>query len=111
MTLKELNLMLKGIGLPYAYDHFPSGTEQVPPFICFLLDRSNDFLADDINYQSISELSIELYSDTKNFELEKTVEAVLTSNGFVFSREETWLDSEQMNMVVYTTNIVITEET
>lgn len=110
MTLKELSLMIKGIGLPYAYYQFPEGTEQEPPFICFLLNRSNDFVADGKNYQSISELRIELYSDNKDFDLEKSVETVLNNNGFVYEREETYLDSERMNMVVYSTNIVLTEE-
>lgn len=111
MTLKQLSLMIKGIGLPYAYYQFPDGTDLQPPFICFLLNRSNDFVADCKNYQSISELRIELYSDNKDFDLEHSVEAVLNNNGFVFDREETYLDTEKMNMVVYTTNIVITEET
>jgi hypothetical protein len=34
----------------------------------------------------------------------------LNSNGLVYSREETVLDSEQMYMVTYMTEIVITEE-
>ena len=110
MTAQELNTMMASIGLPYAYNQFPENTEQAPPFICFLLDRSNDFLADDKNYQRIEELTIELYTDNKDYTLESTVESVLSQSGFVFSRTETWLDGEKMNMVVYTTEIILTEE-
>ena len=43
--------------------------------------------------------------------MENTVETVLNQYGFVYTREETYLDSEKMNMVVYSTEIIVTEET
>lgn len=110
MTYKEIATMVESIGLPYAYYQFPDGTDQVCPFICFFLDSSNDFAADNINYQKIRRLNIELYTDNKDFTLEQTVETVLNSNGLVYYREETYLDSERMYMVSYETEIVITEE-
>ena len=110
MTYKEVNTFIAGLGLPYAYNEFPAGTSQEPPFICFLFDSSNDFIADDTNYAKIRPLTIELYTAEKDFALEDTVEAALSASGFVYSRQETYLDDEQMNMVIYTTEIVITEE-
>lgn len=111
MTYKEVNLMVASIGKPYAYYQFPEGTDTAPPFICFYFDSSADLAADNTNYQRIRPLVIELYTDNKDFALEETVETTLNSNGLVYSREETYLDSEKMNMVTYTTEIVITEET
>lgn len=110
MTYKEVKTMIDGIGLPSAYYQFPQGTEQACPFICFFFEGSNDLAADNTNYQRIRPLSIELYTDNKDFELEETVESVLNSNGLVYSREETVLDSEQMYMVTFMTEIIITEE-
>ena len=110
MTYKEIATMIESIGLPYAYYQFPDGTDQACPFICFFLDSSNDFAADNTNYQKIRRLNIELYTDNKDFTLEQTVETVLNSNGLVYYREETYLDSERMYMVSYETEIVITEE-
>lgn len=110
MTYQQVATMVKSIGVPYAYYQFPQGTEQACPFICFFFEGSNDFLADGTNYQKIRPLSIELYTDNKNFALEQTVETVLNSNGLVYSREETYLDSEKMNMVTFMTEILITEE-
>lgn len=110
MTYKELNLFIAGLGLPYAYNQFPDDTPQEPPFICFLFDSSNDFIADDTNYAKIRPLTIELYTSEKDFSLEETIETALSNGGFVYSRDETYLDNEQMNMVVYSTEIVITEE-
>ena len=110
MTYKEIATMVESIGLPYAYYQFPNGTDQACPFICFFLDSSNDFAADNTNYQKIRRLNIELYTDNKDFTLEQTVEDTLSSNGLVYYREETYLDSERMYMVSYETEIVITEE-
>ena len=67
MTYKEVSEMISGIGLPYAYYQFPDDTELQPPFICFLFQEDNDFIADGINYQQISSLVVELYNDAKDF--------------------------------------------
>lgn len=110
MTYKEVATMIQGIGLPYAYYQFPEGTAQQCPFICFFFDGSNDLAADGTNYQRIRSLSVELYTDIKDFTLEEQVETALNSAGLVYSREETYLDSEKMNMVTYMTEILITKE-
>lgn len=110
MTYKEIATMVESIGLPYAYYQFPEGTDQACPFICFFLDSSNDFAADNTNYQKIRSLNIELYTDNKDFTLEQTVEDILSGSGLVYYREETYLDSERMFMVSYETEILITEE-
>lgn len=110
MTYKEIDDMLESIGIPYAYNQFDNDTPQELPFICFLYDESNDLAADNVNYSQIRQLSVELYTENKDFTLEKTVEDTLTENGLVYSRSETYLESERMFMVVYETEIVITEE-
>lgn len=110
MTYKEIATMISGIGLPYAYYQFPEGTAQACPFICFYFTRSNDLAADDTNYQKIRQLAVELYTDNKDFTTEETVENVLNANGLVYSREETYIDTERMYMVTYLTQVVITEE-
>jgi hypothetical protein len=111
MTYEELNILISSFGLPYAYNQFPDDTEQEPPFICFLLgDSSGDLMADNINYQPIRPLSIELYTDNKDFELEMTIEAGLLAAGLPFVRSETYIDSERMFQIVYDTTIILTQE-
>lgn len=109
MTYQEVATMIAGLNIPYAYYQFPNGTEQACPFICFFFSNSNDLAADNTNYQRIRTLSIELYTDNKDFALEESVESLLNSNGLVYTREETYLDSERMYMVTFTTEIVVTE--
>lgn len=110
MTYKEVKTMVESIGKPFAYYQFPEGTDVACPFICFYFDASSDLAADNTNYQRIRPLIIELYTDVKDFAMEETVENVLNSNGLVYSREESYIDTQRMNMVSYKTDIVITEE-
>lgn len=109
MTYRQVAEMVSSIGVPFAYYQFPNNSGIAPPFVCFYFDSSNDFAADNTNYQRIRPLSIELYTDNKDFTLEQTVENVLNQNGLVYSREETFLDSERMYMVTFMTEIIITE--
>lgn len=111
MTYKELKTLVGSIGLPYAYYEFPDGTEQAPPFVCFLLEGSDDLAADNVNYQKIRRVIIELYTDEKDFALEQTVENVLTANGIYYARDEAYIDAEHMNQVTYEFDVVITDET
>ena len=108
MTYPQIATMVASIGVPYAYYQFPEGTAQPTPFVCFYFDSSNDLYADDKNYQKIRPLTIELYTDNKDFTLEATIEGILSSNGLTYARSESWIDSERMNMVVYTTDVIIT---
>lgn len=110
MTYKEVNTMLSSVGIPYAYNQFDNDTPQEPPFICFLYDHDDDLIADNTNYQLIRMLSVELYTDTKDFELEQTVEDVLNVNGLVYSKQETYLESERMYMITFEADVVITKE-
>lgn len=110
MTYKEVASMVESIGVPFAYYQFSKETAKPCPFICFYFEASDDFAADNTNYQRIRPLTLELYTDEKDFALEETVETTLNDHGLVYAREESFIDSEKMLMVVYTTDIVITEE-
>lgn len=110
MTYKEVSTMVKSIGLPYAYYQFPEGTAEAPPFICFYWSEDNDLKADNINYQKIERLNIELYTDNKDYENEANIETVLTNNSVVWSKSETYIDSERLYMVLYEADVIVTKE-
>lgn len=110
MTYKEVATMVSSIGVPYAYYQFPEDTAQPTPFVCFYYPGDNDLKADDSNYAIIRSLTIELYTDEKDFTLEATVESVLTSNGLPFSRTESYINSEKMYLITYQTEVVINGE-
>ena len=108
MTYQGINTMIGEIGLPYAYYQFDEGTGQQPPFICWMLDNNDDLYADNSNYQRICVLTIELYTDTKDFTLEKLVENHIKD--MTYTKSDTHLDSERMHLTIYTMEVVINGE-
>lgn len=109
MTFKQVAKMIKDIGLPYSYYQFNNGTAVAPPFICYFYTADNDLLADNSNYQKIENLVVELYTDEKDFANEALIETALNDAGLVYSREESYLDSEKLYMVIYSCGVVILE--
>lgn len=110
MTYSQVDELVAEIGVPYSYWQFTQDTAQPCPFVCFYFTGSGDFLADNVNYVPIRPLVIELYTDAKDYAMEAAVEAVLTSHGLVFTRSESYIEVERMNMVTYVTEIVVTPE-
>ena len=99
--------MITSTGFPAAYNHFPEDTAKAPPFICFYYPSSDDFIADNQNYQKIENLYIELYTANKNFAAEAAVEKQLRDNRIVYQRSETYLDTEKLYMQLYTMEVMI----
>ena len=107
MTPGEVKAMVEELGIPSAYYEFSGNTEQAPPFVCYFFTSSNDLSADNINYCRIERLNIELYTDVKDFALEKRLEQILTDHEVFFAKEETNLDSERMHETIYTSDIIL----
>ena len=107
MLYNDIAELLQEIGLPYGYRAFePEDAPAGPPFICYLLASGRPEPADNKNSVTLETLTLELYTDQKDPELEKQVESVLTARGLVFTREETWIESEKMQETVYTMEVV-----
>ena len=109
MTEREVFQMVKSIGLPVAYHLFEEGKSPDPPFLVYLYPGTNNFYADGTVYQGVNQLDIELYTDKKDLEAEKRVEAVLKKHGFFCEKTETYLESEKMYEVIYETEVLINE--
>jgi hypothetical protein len=57
----------------------------------------------------LSTLVVELYTDEKDFTLEAAVEAALDGAELGWQKEETYIGSEELWMVTYTTEVFINE--
>jgi len=106
MTFQEVKQMIESIGLPYTYDSFPNNVAPAPPYIVFNYPQNDDFSADNTNYVSIDVLNIELYTSTKDFELEKNLEAVLNANGFYYDKTETYIRQDNIYQITYVTEVI-----
>lgn len=81
MSYEEIATMIESIGLPYAYYQFPEGTGQEPPFVVFFYSNIDDLYADDINYQRIVTLNIELYTRERTLKARRPLrESLLITN-------------------------------
>ena len=106
MSAVEIYELLKGAGVPVAYYQFDDSTAEAPPFICWYFEDSDDLYADNINYTKIRPVTIELYTDEKDFELEEKMESLLIESGLSFTKNETVIESEKMYMIVYETEVI-----
>ena len=104
MKIEDLKTILEETGFPVAYSHFVESENHflpTPPFICYLITFSSNFLADNKTYKSIENVQIELYTDRKDLDAETKVENVLNANEIPFATTETYIDSEQLFQKIY----------
>lgn len=97
--MDEIYLALQALGVPVAYDHFVEGESPAPPFICYLAPRSHNFFADDMVFEKIERIQVELYTDRKDPSLEAKVENALAS--FCWEKTEVYLDTENLYEILY----------
>jgi hypothetical protein len=101
MTYKQIAQMIESMGLPFTYDSFPNNIAPTPPYIVFNYPNRNDFAADNVNYSQIEILNLELYTATKDFSLEESIEAVLEQNGFFYEKSEAYIRNENLFQITY----------
>ena len=109
MTYDEIMQMAAETQLPYAYDHFAEGEAPDPPFLAFLLSRSDNFSADGRVYAKINVLQFELYTDEKRPDIEARVEDVLDGHGLFYEKSEVWIDEERLYEVLYEMEVIQNE--
>lgn len=100
--------MVAQIGLPYAYYEFKDNTVEAPPFVAFNFPDEDGLFADDVNYARLATLTIDLYTDDKDFVHEEQIEQLLTENDLPWTKESTFLGDERMWMTSYTTTVLLT---
>lgn len=108
MTRAEVLTMLEGSGCSAAYYSFPENSGVQPPFICFYYGHG-PMLADNTMYVGITPLTVELYTEQKDFTTEATLEGIFATNGIIFDKDETYIESENMFEIIYTMEVLINE--
>ena len=101
MTYENIVSMLEEAELPLAYDHFTEGESPNPPFLNFLFPRSDNFAADGKVYFKIDRLNVELYTDTKQPDLEDRLETILDAHDLYYEKSEVWIEEEKLYEVLY----------
>ena len=110
MAYQELVHHAEETGLPVAYDHFAECESPEPPFLIFLFPSSSNFSADGRVYAKVNVLHIELYTDSKQPDIEAKVEAVLDRYGIFYDKSEVWIAEERLYEVLYTMEVLSNEQ-
>lgn len=103
MEIEAIKALLEETELPVAYDHFKEQTD--PPFLVYLLPESRNLYADDCIFQTNALVRVELYTDKKDLELERRVEAVLSD--MIWTKTEEYIESEDMFETIYEMEVMI----
>lgn len=104
MTRTEVYTLINSFGLPNAYYSFPNNRAPQLPYVIYYYPSRDDYMADNYNYVHVDTLRIELYTETKNFELEDSIEALLP---FPYSKDTVFIDSENMYQITYESEVII----
>lgn len=90
MTFEELYQSLKTIDLPVAYNHFDHPPSV--PFMVFLDEGKNQFVADASLWTSMTSIRLELYFENgEDFPaLDEKIEALLSNLSILFEDEATY---------------------
>lgn len=99
LTMQELQQRLERAGLPVAYRQFPRGKAPPPPYLCYLLENTSSFYADNHVYEIVQLYGIELYTVSKRPDLELAVETALSGLGW--EKTEEYLDDEKCYQIIY----------
>lgn len=102
MTTEQIQTALASSGIPCAYRFFPNDEEVQTPFMVWYMDGETYVYADNENYLGIKDITIELYTTTKDARTEATVEEAVAKVG-AFSKVETYIDSDNCYLIRYET--------
>ncbi len=99
MTLKELGAVLETTGIHFAYHHWESPPSL--PYGVFLDPYSNNFIADNRVYESISHIQIELYAESRDLTAEEAIETTLNNNELPFEKSCEYLSEQRLYETIY----------
>lgn len=100
LTIEKLESLLKKYDLKYAFSHF--STQIAPPFLIYLNQSSDNFVADNKVYQAIDHIRLELYTRCDTTVQEKNLESFLDKNSVLWNKiSQEWIDDEKIMMTIY----------
>ena len=107
MTENEIYKILTETGLPVTYDHWNEKDVPALPYLVYRYPAVESIPADDGSRVSVADLDVELYTDTKEPETEKAVEAVFHDYGIIYNKTERYISSERLYETLYETEVIL----
>lgn len=103
MQMSELYNILKTIGLPITYHHWP--TPPSLPYLVYLATDTSNYGADNKVYATIDSYDIELYTAKKDLISETKIQDALNQAELFWDKTELYLDTEKMYQITYSIQI------
>lgn len=101
-TYNEIYTVLRSTGLPCAYSHFKSESDQAPPYIVYIGNGQDVLNADNTHYWRRNTYQVEYYFTTKNEANEAAIEDALLAGGFIYDKsEDIYLEDQGVFMIYY----------
>ena len=104
MTYMDLINEIKALGFPCAYGNFK--TSPPIPFTVVAFSHSNDFMADNQNYQEVGYYQLEYYNDKKYPPDEEKIEGKLKELSLAYNKSEAYIESEGLRQIIYEFQII-----
>lgn len=104
MTRSDFVDIVESFDLEYCYYQFPNDHAPTLPFVVYYFPNRNDVLADDTNYVHVEHAVIELYTETRDFDLEDDVEALIP---FPYDKNVEYINNERMYQITYESEVII----
>lgn len=106
MSRKDVNAVLESTGLPAAHMAWPVGSAPDLPWAVFYLEEDRKLNADNRRWATYGTWAVELYQRAADPEIEGKVEDALSEAFGDYSKEETWVESENCLMTVYRFTVI-----
>ena len=107
MKFKDVADALARTGYPVVYFSWPESKAPPLPYICYYYPDMTPETADNTHYAQAYRLNVELYTKYKQFDVEANVEQTLLDAGFIFEKEEDYLNDENMYEELYMMEVYI----
>ena len=104
----DVEKLLEGLGLPFAFEKFkPYKNKPLPdpPYIVWFIDNEHNYGSDDKNFLKHCNITIELYTKSRNKEIERQIEKALNSVEFDVWHE--YLEDQKLHLASYEFEITI----
>ena len=108
MTLEALKDILEAIPDlrgKIVYRQFKEGSAPALPFVCFYVDNTDNFKADNTVYLPRKNVIIELYTAIKSPATEQLIETALDNAGIPWDYTESYIDSESCYLIAYNVEV------
>ena len=108
MTIAQFKEILEGITDfkgKIVYRQFKEGSAPALPFVCFYVNDTDNFKADNSVHLKRQNIIVELYTATKSPATEQLIETALDNAGIPWDYTETYIDSESCYLIAYNVEV------